>query len=165
MENKRKFYLDGLRLPVYNIRRKAFNPPKLCQGARVDARLWARGRVTWRHGQSLSFHILKEEISCQITSLPIMVGKSLIAPEEGAKGREKFGAWISGLGDAVVNPGTPLGTSKTVSSDGVSDDVGPNPLIGFSILKADSMDTALEMAKGCPFLDMGTIGVAEMKEM
>ena len=92
-------------------------------------------------------------------------GKKPESPEEGAKHMAKWKAWIAGLGDAVVNPGTPLGMSKTVSSSGVSDDGGSNPLNGFSIVKADSMDAALEMAKGCPYLDIGTIEVAEVKEM
>ncbi len=92
-------------------------------------------------------------------------GKKPESPEEGAKHMAKWKAWVDGLGDAVVNPGTPLGKSKTVSSDGVSDDGGPNSLTGFSIVKADSMDAALEMAKGCPYVDIGTIEVAEVKEM
>ncbi len=92
-------------------------------------------------------------------------GKKPESPEEGAKHMAKWKAWIGGLGDAVVNPGTPLGKSKTVSSSGVSDDGGSNPLSGFSIVKADSMDAALEMAKGCPYLDIGTIEVAEAMEM
>ncbi len=92
-------------------------------------------------------------------------GKKPESPEEGAKLMAKWKAWIGGLGDAVVNPGTPLGMSKTVSSSGVSDDGGSNPLLGFSIVKADSMDAALEMAKGCPHLEIGTIEVAEAKEM
>ena len=75
---------------------------------------------------------------------------------------EKFEAWIGGLGDAVVNPGHPLGKSKTVSSSGVSDDDRSNPLVGFSIVKADSMDAALEMAKGYPHLEIGTVEVVEM---
>ncbi len=77
-------------------------------------------------------------------------GKKPESPEEGAKHMAKWKAWIDGLGDAVVNPGTPLGMSKTVSSGGVSDDGGSNPLSGFSIVKADSMNAALEMAKGHP---------------
>ncbi len=77
----------------------------------------------------------------------------------------KWKAWIGGLGDAVVNPGTPLGKSKIVSSAGVSDDSGSNSLTGFSIVKADSMDAALEMAKECPFLDIGTLEVAEVMKM
>ncbi len=64
-------------------------------------------------------------------------------------------AWVGGIGDALINPGTPLGKPKTVSSGGVSDDSGSNRLMGFSIVKADSMDAALEMAKGCPFLEFG----------
>ena len=92
-------------------------------------------------------------------------GKKPESPEEGAKLMEKWKAWVSGLGDLLVNPGTPLGRSKTVSSSGVSDDGGPNPLMGFSVVKADSMDVALEIAKGCPHLEIGTIEVAEMREM
>ncbi len=93
-------------------------------------------------------------------------GKKPESPEAGAKLMAKWKAWIGGLGDAVVNPGTPLGKSKTVSSSGVSDDGGSNPLSGFSIVKADSMDAALEMAKGCPTLELhGTIEVAEVMEM
>ena len=87
------------------------------------------------------------------------------SPEEGAKGMEKWKAWVGGLGDALVNPGTPLGKPKTVSSGGVSDDGGSNRLTGFSIVKADSMDAALDMAKGCPHLEHGTVDVAEVMEM
>jgi len=78
----------------------------------------------------------------------------------------KWKTWIGALGDAAVNPGTSLGKSKIVSSAGVSDDGGANPMSGFSIVKADNMDAALEMAKRCPFLDLGgTLEVAEVMEM
>ncbi len=88
------------------------------------------------------------------------------SPEAGAKHMEKWGAWVSSLGDASVDPGNPLGMSKTVSADGVTDGGGANPMSGFSVVKADSMDAALEMAKECPFLEIGgTIVVAEMIKM
>ncbi len=92
-------------------------------------------------------------------------GKKPESPEEGAKHMAKWKAWLDGLGDAVVNPGTPLGKSKTVTAKGVSDGGGPNALTGYSVVKADSMDAALDMAKACPFLDVGTLEVAEMMEM
>ena len=92
-------------------------------------------------------------------------GKKPESPEEGAKHMAKFEAWVGGLGDAVVNPGHPLGKSKTVSSSGVSDDGGPNTLVGFSIVKADSMDAAVEMAKGYPHFEIGTVEVVEMMGM
>jgi hypothetical protein len=93
-------------------------------------------------------------------------GKKPESPEEGAKGMAKWKAWVDGLGGAAVNPGTPLGKFKTVSASGVSDDGGSNPMLGFSIVKADSMDAALEMAKECPHVELGgTLEVAEMMEM
>jgi hypothetical protein len=93
-------------------------------------------------------------------------GKKPESPEDGARHMAKWKAWVSDLGDAVVNPGTPLGPSKTVSSDGVADDGGPNPLSGFSIVRADSMDAAIDMAKACPTLDLGgTLEVAQVMKM
>lgn len=77
----------------------------------------------------------------------------------------KWKAWVGGLADAVVNPGTPLGMSKTISTGGASDGGGSTRLTGLSIGKADNMDPALEIAKRCPYLDIGTVEVAEVMEM
>jgi hypothetical protein len=74
----------------------------------------------------------------------------------------KWKEWLSSLGEAVVNPGTPLGPSRIVSTGGVSIAEGSTRLTGFSIVKADSIEAALEMARSCPFLDVGTLEVAEM---
>jgi hypothetical protein len=87
------------------------------------------------------------------------------SPEEGGKYMAKWQAWVGNLGDALVNPGVPFGKSKTVSSSSVSDDAGSNRVTGFSIVKADSMDVAIKMAKGCPHLEHGTMGVHEAMEM
>lgn len=92
-------------------------------------------------------------------------GKKPETPEEGKKQMARWKDWLAGLGDAVVNPGTPLGMSKTVSADGVTDGGGANPLNGFTIVTADSMDSALEIAKACPYVEMGTIEVAQVMEM
>lgn len=93
-------------------------------------------------------------------------GRKPESPEEGAAQMEKCGAWVAGLGDAAINPGTPLKKTITVSSDEVSDDSGPNPMSGYSVIKADNMEAALELAKACPTLEIGgTIAVSEMMEM
>lgn len=92
-------------------------------------------------------------------------GRMPETPEEGEKLMQKWRDWMGGLGDALVNPGNPVGKSKTLSSDGVADDGGPNPLAGFSIVAADDIEAAIAMAKGCPHLDGGTIEVAEVVEM
>lgn len=93
-------------------------------------------------------------------------GKKPESPEQGAEHMAKWKSWIAGLGEAAVNPGTPLSDTRIVSSSGVSDDGGSNPMSGYSIVKADSMDTALEMARACPFLDTGgTLEVAQMMQL
>lgn len=92
-------------------------------------------------------------------------GKKPDTPEQGAEHMAKWKAWLGDLGDAVVNPGTPLGTSVIISSEGVSEDARPDRLTGFSIVKADNLDAAVAIAKECPFLDMGTLEVAEIKQM
>ena len=75
----------------------------------------------------------------------------------------KFRSWISELGDHVINPGTPLGASMTVSANHVADGSGSNPMSGFSVIRADDMSAALEMAGSCPHLDIGgTVVVSEM---
>lgn len=94
-----------------------------------------------------------------------MPAEGMPTPEEGARLRAKWKAWVDGLGTALVNPGTPLGKSWTVSAAGVSDDGGANPLMGFSVVKAESLEAALALAKACPHLAIGTIEVAEMKQM
>ena len=93
------------------------------------------------------------------------MGNKPMSPDDGAKHQMAWKAWVSGLGTAVVNPGTPLGMSKTVSADGVTDNGGPNPLGGFAIIAAENMDAAIAIAKTDPFLTMGTIEVAQVREM
>ena len=65
-------------------------------------------------------------------------GRKPESPEAGAQQMAKWKACLGGLGVVVVNPGTPLGPSRIVSAGGISDDGGPNPLTGFSIVRADT---------------------------
>ena len=93
-------------------------------------------------------------------------GKTPESPEEGEVHMAKWKAWAEELGNSLVNKGTPLGDSKTVSSSGVTDGGGKNPLIGYSILKAENIDAAVKLVKNCPHIHFGgTMVVAEMMEM
>jgi hypothetical protein len=67
----------------------------------------------------------------------------------------KWGQWIGQLGSAVVDSGAPTGTAKTVSAGGTVSDGGSRGLTGYSIVAADSLDAAVEFAKGCPVLEVG----------
>jgi hypothetical protein len=66
-----------------------------------------------------------------------------------------WGQWFGSLGEAVVDPGAPTGASKTVASGGSVSDGGSRELNGYSVISADSLDAAVEAAKGCPLLDNG----------
>ncbi len=88
------------------------------------------------------------------------------SPEEGAKVMAKWNAWYAGMGSAVVDGGGPCGPSKTVSTGGVEDSGGANPVSGITQVEAADMDGAVAMAKGCPITDDGgTVEVAEIMEM
>jgi hypothetical protein len=86
--------------------------------------------------------------------------------EEGMAQMGRWKAWIEGLGDSVVNPGTPLPVSRIVTPGGVEDDNDPDSMNGFAVIRAGGIDDAVEIAKSDPFLDMGgTIRVSQMMEM
>jgi hypothetical protein len=77
-----------------------------------------------------------------------------------------WGAWYAELGAAVTDGGNPFGPSKALSSDGTVTDGGPSGLTGYTILQADSLAAATEMAKGCPVLASGgTLEVYETFEV
>jgi hypothetical protein len=66
-------------------------------------------------------------------------------------------AWYTGLGSAVVDPGNPFGPSAmTVASDGAVRN-GPMGTMatGYTVLGADSMSAAVNMAQSCPVLQGG----------
>lgn len=94
-------------------------------------------------------------------------GKSPETPEEGQKVMAAWGAWFEQLGAAIVQPGAPVGMSKTVTAAGVADDGGANPVSGYSVVTAADIDEATAMAKNCPMVvdGSGSVEVAELMEM
>ncbi|MFD3191607.1 hypothetical protein ACFMPD_15210 [Sedimentitalea sp. HM32M-2] len=94
-------------------------------------------------------------------------GKTPESPEEGEKVMAAWQAWMGGMGAALVQPGAPVGLSKTVSAAGVAEDGGANPLSGYSVVSAADIAAATEMAKGCPMVvdGSGSVEVAEIIPM
>ena len=71
-------------------------------------------------------------------------------------------SWYGQLGQAVVDGGNPFGPSKSIAADGSASDGAPSGMTGYTIVQADSLDAATELAKGCPILtDGGTVEVYE----
>tara|TARA_R110002096_G_scaffold6587_5_gene30139 strand:+ start:993 stop:1313 length:321 start_codon:yes stop_codon:yes gene_type:complete len=83
-------------------------------------------------------------------------GKTSMSPEEGQKLMASWRAWMAGMGSAVVNPGWPVGASRTINSDrSITENGGPNPISGVTVIAADSLEAATELVKPCPHLDIG----------
>lgn len=70
--------------------------------------------------------------------------------------------WFGELGAAVVDPGNPFGPAMTVEPNGSAADGAMSELGGYSIVNADSLAAAADLAKGCPVLDGG--GAVEVYE-
>ena len=77
--------------------------------------------------------------------------------EEQAMVMKAWTNWMGQLGDALKDGGNPFTpAAKSISADGsVSDGPGGTMASGYSIIKADSLDKAVELAKGCPVLEGG----------
>jgi hypothetical protein len=70
--------------------------------------------------------------------------------------------WYGQLGEKVADGGNPFGPSRSIAADGSTSDGAPSAMTGYTILKADSLDAATELAKGCPILASG--GTVELYE-
>jgi hypothetical protein len=88
-------------------------------------------------------------------------------PEEQAQVMEAWGAWMGALGESILDPGNATGQSKTIAADGsVSDGGGANPVTGYTLIDAATLDDAVSLAKGCPILQSGgSIEVLETIDM
>ncbi|MEP7214662.1 MAG: YciI family protein [Anaerolineaceae bacterium] len=81
---------------------------------------------------------------------------------EGEKVMAAWMGWFGSMGEAVVDGGNPISGSKSVASNGAVSDGAASGLTGYSVVKADSLDAAAKLAKGCPHLAAG--GMVEVYE-
>ena len=86
---------------------------------------------------------------------------------EKARLMDAWGTWMNAMGSAIVDGGSPVGKSSTVNSDGsVSDNGGANPVSGYTLIEAPSLQEAHAHAKRCPILASGgSVEVAESLDM
>ena len=91
-------------------------------------------------------------------------------PESEEKTARVMAAWThryEELGEAVVDPGNPVGGARTIAPDGsVRDGGGASPVSGYTIIAAATLDDAVAKARGCPILaGGGSIEVCETFEV
>ena len=93
-------------------------------------------------------------------------GNQPSSPDERKQHFAKYTEWLSSYGDSMVSPANPFKNTNTVHSDGTVTPGSTTSMSGYTIIKADTMESALEIAKACPFLDLGgSLEVSELVEM
>jgi hypothetical protein len=113
-----------------------------------------------------AWNLFDEEISMTQFVLVYIGGNQPTSPEEADRHYSKYIEWLKGIGDSVVIPTIPLKDTNTVSPDGTVREGGSSAISGFSIIKAESLEAALSIARDCPFLEIGgTLEVSEMMQV
>jgi hypothetical protein len=80
---------------------------------------------------------------------------------------EEWGKWFGELGDKLVDGGNPFAEGGQAVHQGGIMAVQDKPATGYSIVTANSMAEATEMAKGCPLMSVkdGAVCVYEALPM
>ena len=92
-------------------------------------------------------------------------GKQPDTPEDTEVEIERWQGRFDRIDPEIVDPANPVGAARTVSTEGVGDIEGDKPLSGYTIIHAESIDQAVELAKACPIISGGSIEVAEINEV
>ncbi|MGB5308848.1 MAG: hypothetical protein WBN45_08085 [Arenicellales bacterium] len=93
-------------------------------------------------------------------------GNQPSSAEEGKQHFEKYKEWLSSLGESAVSPANPLKNTSTVNPDGSVSSGSISSMSGFTIIESETMERALEVAKACPFLEIGgSLEVSELMQM
>lgn len=80
------------------------------------------------------------------------------SPAEQASVMQAWGVWYGKIGSNLVDGGNPFTPkTKSISSNGtVSDGPVGEMATGYTIIKADSLDAAVAVARECPVLQGGS---------
>jgi hypothetical protein len=81
------------------------------------------------------------------------------APSEGAVAA--WTAWFERIGDSVVDRGAPVFDRSTLGNSPTGTELG-----GYSLVRADDLEAAVALAKGCPILERGgAVEVGQLTDM
>src|SRR5262245_32214166 len=93
-------------------------------------------------------------------------GEMPTSPEARQQMMAAFGAWATGVGAALADPGAPLGPAKTGTSGQVVDGQTAATISGYSLLRAEDLGAAVKLVEGHPFLGRGgTLQVIQAVEL
>jgi len=117
-------------------------------------------------GSAVKLNFTKGETQMPQYLITYLGGNRPSSPEEGKQHMTKYMQWLSSLGKSAVSPANPLKNTSTVNSDGSVTSGGKTSMSGFTIIEAASMESAISIAKSCPFLEVGgSLEVSELMKM
>jgi hypothetical protein len=77
----------------------------------------------------------------------------LYSKAEEAKGKtmDDWMAWFKSIGESVIDSGNPFKSGVEVSASGAKElPMDDSVITGYSIVKAENMEEAVKLLKGCP---------------
>ncbi|MCO4236941.1 YciI family protein [Pseudarthrobacter raffinosi] len=84
---------------------------------------------------------------------PMTPAEAAPAPEDMAAVMAEWNAWAAKVGDGMVDFGTPLANGVRVSPGGATAP-SQREVAGYSLIEAENVEAALELAKQHPHLNM-----------
>lgn len=83
-------------------------------------------------------------------------------PEAIAQARDAFIQWAGKTGAALIEPGDPIRTFRTIDRNGTHEGEAEGPFSGWSVVEAQDAEAALEILRDHPFVGRG--GVLQIGE-
>lgn len=78
------------------------------------------------------------------------------SPEERDRIMGEWAAWYEGVGESIVDYGSPFGESRHLTGDGEGEGPLATPhATGYTLIEADSLDGAMAACQGHPHLAHG----------
>ncbi len=84
-------------------------------------------------------------------------------PEDMQKAMQPWIDWFTEVGSGLLDRGMPLGNGKHIATSGVTNSTAQ--ITGYSMIQAESMEKAVELAKKQPHLTMGEGRSVEVLEV
>ena len=67
--------------------------------------------------------------------------------------KDAWSNWFASVGDKIVDSGNPFGSGREITDNGTKElSLDNEAITGYSIINAESIDKAEEIAKGCPIV-------------
>jgi hypothetical protein len=67
--------------------------------------------------------------------------------------QEAWGKWFASIGSRIVDSGSPLGAGREVTKNGTRElPLGADSITGYTIINAENLDDAEQVAKTCPII-------------